>query len=180
MPVTKTTRMTIEADTGEIKETHTQQFNVIPSSDEPEYVKLYVRAWCDFKGIDSLRPSDRTVLVRLFNVMTYAKARSVVDEHGNVHDEGWGQIIYTNAELKRSIARETGLQYATVNTAFTHLKKAGVLRRVGTGTYQVNPELVGKGKWSEIKKLRATFNVIGEDAGTVEVEAETGHDEETE
>lgn len=173
MPTTTIDRETIvESATGEVREIRTQQFNVIPSSDEPQYVKLYVRAWCEFKGLEKLRPSDKDVLIRLLSIMTYAKMQNVIDEDGNVHDRGWGQLVYTNSELKRSIAAELGVKETTVNNALSHLTKAEVIRRVGLGTYQVNPQLVGKGSWPDIKKLRATFIVAGPNAGKVEVETE--------
>lgn len=171
MPISTIQRETVVSEeTGEVKEVTTQEFNVIPSSDEPQYVKLYVRAWCEFKGLEHLKPSDKNVLTRLLSVMTYAKARQVEDEHGNVLEEGWGQLIYVNAALKRSVAGELNVKPATVSNALSHLVKYGILRRVDYGCYQVNPQLVGKGQWSEIKRLRATFVVAGPNAGTVEVE----------
>lgn len=145
----------IDSETGEVLKVIETQTNVIPSTDEPKFVKLYIDAWCDFKGLDGLSPADKDVLFKLLPVMTYARE---------------GQIIYTNAELKRRIADDLSLQTSTITNSISRLNKFGVLKRVGMGTYQVNPELVGKGNWADIKRLRATFHVIGPDAGHVEVQ----------
>lgn len=135
----------------------TTTYNVIPASTEPDYVKLYIGAWCEFKGVSGLRPTDKDVLVRLMRVMSYARD---------------GQIIYVNASLKRDIAADLDVSLSAINMAITRLTKTVVLKRIDTAKYQVNPELVGRGNWADIRRLRATFDVIGPDAGRVTVEME--------
>lgn len=145
----------IDRETGELVGEKIVQTQVIRATDEPDYVKLYVRAWCAFKGLDRLRDSDKDVLLNLLPVMTYAEQ---------------GQIIYTNSTLRKTIAEK--LELKTIDNALTRLVKSGVLKRVARGTFAVNPELVGKGTWHDIKQLKATFNVIGTGAGTVTVETD--------
>lgn len=152
--IAETTRV-VDSSTGEVVREVVHSTQVIPAKDEPDYVKLYVRAWCEFKGLEGLRESDKDVFVQLLPVMTYAKDN---------------QIIYTNSALRREIARRVGIK--TIDNALTRLVHAGVLKRVARGTFSVNPELVGKGSWGDIKTFRATFNVLGPDAGTVTVNQE--------
>lgn len=148
--------MTIDRETGEVVSERTVTYDVMPASDEPDYVKLYVRAWVVFKGMHGINPTDSDVLAALLQYMSYAQN---------------GQIVYTSAAMKRVITEQLHCSMGAVNNALTRLAKHGVLKRVDRGAYQVNPELVGKGPWADIKRLRATFSVIGPDAGTVSVEA---------
>lgn len=113
--------------------------------DEPDYVKLYIDAWCAFKQVKSINTS---FLYQLLPSTTYA---------------GEGQYIFVNAALKRDIGQRLNWSAKTaVNRAsgeLTKLCSAGVLRKVENGKYQVNPELIGKGSWRDVRKLRATFNL---------------------
>lgn len=149
-----TIERTVDAETGELL---THKVTTRESEPEPDYVKLYVRAWCDFKDIKGI---NTTFLVHLLPYMTYAKQ---------------GQVIFLAPLLKRQIADELGWASSDAlnrcNKELKKLVKAGIMMHVGTNAYAVNPELVGRGSWADIKSLRATFNVIGPQAGTVEVEA---------
>ena len=114
-------------------------------SEEPDYVKLYIKAWCEFKEIKGI---NTAFLYQLLPSMTYA-------QHG--------QIIYTNSAMKKNIAKclkwseKTACQRASLE--IRKLCDAGILRKIQNGEYQVNPELIGKGEWKHIKLLRATFNL---------------------
>lgn len=145
----------VSEETGDIRREVQHTTEVIPASDEPDYVKLYIRAWCDFKGLDGLRPSDRDVLRYLLPYMGFAND---------------GQLIFVNASMKRLIAERTGLNTRSVSNSLYRLAGCGVLRHVSTGAFAVNPELIGKGSWRDIKQLKATFYVTGPKAGTVEPE----------
>jgi len=45
------------------------------------------------------------------------------------------------------------------------------VKRVGYGTYQANPSMFGRGEWTDIKSIRATFDF---NTQTVEAEIKTG------
>lgn len=114
-------------------------------ADEPKYIKLYLNAWCDFKEIKGI---NIAFLYYLLPAMTYAS------EH---------QTIYTNSAMKKNIAKNLGWSEKTAtqraSLEIRKLCKAGVLKKIQNGEYQVNPELIGKGDWKDIRKLRATFNL---------------------
>lgn len=113
--------------------------------DEPAFIKLYLDCVCAFKGISgTLNP----ILLELLKHMSYANTEEL---------EG-GQIIYLNAALKRSISEKTGKTVKRIEQALTNFVKTGILRRIDTGTYQVNAELFGKGDWKDIKNIRATID----------------------
>ena len=129
-------------ESGELKRISKEQTY---KTEEPDYVKLYIEAWCVFKEIKGI---NNTLLYEILPYMSYAKN---------------GQRIFLNSALKREIAEKLGWSDKTALARFgneiTKLCKAQILKRTGTSTYAVNPELIGKGHWSEIKALRATFNL---------------------
>ena len=45
-----------------------------------------------------------------------------------------------------------------INKHITALKKADILRPIARAVYAVNPFIIGRGKWSDIKELRAQFD----------------------
>jgi len=129
---------------------------------EPHYIKLYIDCLCDFKGISkSLNP----ILLGFVKRMSYAASDK---------DYG-GQILYLNAAFKKAVAAECGVSLKRVDQAITHFVKSGIFARVATATYQVNPEMFGRGQWKDIKNIRATFDF---GAGTVETEILRGDDSE--
>lgn len=136
------TNVVIDKDTGEVLSTEERYIN---KSAEPDYVKLYIDAWCAFKAVKGV---NINFLYKLLPLMTYAND---------------GQYIGATTFFRKMIAEELGWsEKSALNRFAQEIKKlcnAGVLKRVSSQTYQVNPELIGKGEWKDIKKLRATFNL---------------------
>lgn len=134
-------RTVLDTDTGEILE----QEIVYRRTPEPDFIKLYLDCVATFTGISkSLNP----ILFELLKHMSYA---SVYDIHG-------GQIIYLNAALKQQIAAVNNVTVKRVEQALTNFVKNDILKRVATGTYQVNPNIFGRGNWKDIKNIRSTFD----------------------
>ena len=73
------------------------------------------------------------------------------------------QLIILNSFVKEEIAAKLGWSMKTFQQRFARelnkLVRAGIIKKYKTSTYQVNPELIGKGDWKDIRKLRATFNL---------------------
>lgn len=112
---------------------------------EPPFVKLYLDCLLTFKDLSkSLNP----ILAELLKYMSYA---NLIDSHG-------GQMIYLNAEIKRLVAEAVGVTVKRVEQAITDFVKAGVFRRVATGSYQVSAKLFGRGDWKDISNIRALFD----------------------
>lgn len=134
----------INAESGELLNTEATQINT-RIDDEPDYVKFYIRAWCDFKNIKGI---NTNFLYQLLPFMTFAEKR---------------QIISVGPFLKKEIAAELGWSEKTslnrVAKEFKKLCNAGVLKQLDTCSFQVNPELIGRGSWKDIKRLRATFDL---------------------
>lgn len=143
-------KVVVDHTTGEIiREEFVHKHDV-----EPDFIKLYVDCLCDFKGISkSLNP----ILLGLIKHMSYA----------SVKDTTGGQILYLNAALKRNVAENCEVSVKRVEQAITDFVRSGIFARIATATYQVNPEMFGKGTWKDIKNIRAKFDFK---EGTVEAE----------
>lgn len=117
--------------TGEVKETTVvKQFR----GDEPNYVKLYLK---DISYLYDLPATAGNLLYELLNYVTYGT-----------------QMIVLNSTVKKMIAASTGIAMQTLNNRLQDLVNKGVLDRVDTGTFTLNPYLFGKGDWKTIRDLR--------------------------
>jgi hypothetical protein len=128
----------VDMETGEIKQEEKVTQARLPK--EPDFVKLYLNTILTFKEVSTkLNP----VLLSFLRHMSYA------------HDN---QVIYVNAHMKQEIADENNLKIDRINQALKEFVKANIFRRIGRGTYQVNPHIFGKGEWKDIQRIRAFFD----------------------
>ena len=115
------------------------------TQDEPDFVKLYIDCVFTVKGV---KKGFNPIFVAFLEYMSYS----------DVNGDFGGQLIFVNKAMKAAIAKKVGLSIVSVNNAITDFVKKGLFKRVDVGTYQVNPNIVGRGKWSDIKNIRATFD----------------------
>lgn len=110
---------------------------IIPKTDEPPFVKLYLDTVLLTKNVSI---SKCPILNELLKLQPYA-------------DE---QIPYfaINKPIKLLISKNTNLGIKAIEKAITEFVKSGILIRVLNGLYQVNPQYFGKGNWSDVKKIR--------------------------
>jgi len=114
-------------------------------SKEPDYIKLYLDCLCAFKGLNkALSP----VLIAFCHFMTWADSKHK------------SQIIFMNAYIKEQVCEMTGLKIDRINKALKDIVNADVFTKIEgkRGVYNVNPWIIGKGDWNDIKELRANFN----------------------
>ncbi len=126
--------------TGEIL--HDVKYSVTAVNNEEDYIKVYryLNTVFAFKGIEKkLIPT----LMEICNYMSFADK---------------GQQVILIKSIKEQISEALGIGLPEVNKHITALKKADVLRPMARGVYAVNPFIVGRGKWSDIKELRAQFD----------------------
>lgn len=150
------TEVITDRETGEAISSKT----VYKTQSEPEYVKLYLDCVFAVKGV---RKGLNPIFVEFLEYMSYA----------DTDDEFGGQIIFVNKALKMRIAKRLGLTIYSIDKALSEFVKSGLFKRVAVGTYQVNPSVVGKGDWKDIKNIKATF-----DFGAKEIVADIVHAEE--
>lgn len=112
---------------------------------EPQYVKLYTDCISTVKGLkNGLNP----IFLAFLPFMRRA----------DIKGQCGGQIIFVNKGMKKAVAEKVGLSLDSVNRAITDFVKKGLFKRVAVATYQVNPNIIGKGEWNDIKNIRASFN----------------------
>lgn len=128
-------------DEGEVISSKT----VYKTQTEPEYVKLYIDCVLTVKG---LRKGLNPIFLAFLPYMSYA----------DINGQGGGQVIFVNKAMKDIIAKKLNLGIDSINKALSEFTKAGLFKRLTVGTYQVNPNIVGKGEWKDIKNIRASFD----------------------
>jgi hypothetical protein len=136
---------TVSEVNGEEIEKVTEETKTIALSAEPPFVKLYLDTVLSIKNLSkSLSP----ILIGFLKFMSYASS-----------SEGdGGQVIYTNAAMKREIAAKAGVSMKRIDQALSDFVKGGVFRRIDLGTYQVNANLFGRGEWKDIKNIRTKID----------------------
>ena len=138
---------TIIADqtTGEVISQNKKQITSSKLPDEPPFVKLYLDCLCKFKD---MQISFNPILIEFLKNASYA----------DIDSDNGGQVIYMNKMLKENIAKKCNVSLKRVEQAITEFVKKGIMRRIGVGTYQFNPNLFGFGRWSDIYNIRAIFD----------------------
>lgn len=118
---------------------------------EPDYIKVYkyVNTLFAFKGIkQTLTP----FIIEISNHMTYARE---------------GQIVNLNRTTKAMIASNLGVSEKRINQVITELKSYDILRKIQNGVYSVNPYIVARGSWADVRKLQTHFDFMTGDMTTV-------------
>jgi hypothetical protein len=127
-------------DTGEV--VSDTRYSVTAIDDEDDYVKVYhyLNTVFAFKGIEKkLIPT----LIEICSYMSYADK---------------GQQVILVKQVKEQISEALGIGIPEIDKHIRALKRADILRPIGRSVYAVNPFIVGRGKWSDIKELRAQFD----------------------
>jgi hypothetical protein len=137
--VSKEVQETVTNDDGEkLFQKHIQESYV---SKEPDYVKVYLD---NILLINNLPSGIQKTLNVLLKRMAY------------------DNIVVLNAYIKKQMAQELGFSTVqSLNNNINKLVKEGIMNRKGTGTYEMNPFLFGRGSWENIKQIR--FEVVFEE-----------------
>lgn len=143
----------------EIEATTKIRKTAIVKSDEPPYAKLYFDHLLEFKGGVK---SASTLLLNFCEIMSYGSDPDGIDAN----------IVYVNSTFIKNYIKRN---HCTRDTYYKQLKSlidANIIHRIDRGTFQVNPNLVGKGDWVKngIKRLRATFDYVTGEV-TTDIEA---------
>lgn len=104
--------------------------------DEPAYVKMYIE---DLGRILGLQDGHRQILVLIA---------------GSVDYEG---IVSLAIGRKARIAATLGCSVKSVDNAIGEFVKQGIVKRIGRGEYELDPNLFAKGAWRDIKERRQGF-----------------------
>ncbi len=122
----------INHETGEI--TNERSTKKVRSQPEPAFFKVYLE---EVETILKL-PKDSHKL--LFEMAKEMKYDGIINVNGYLKDQWMKSLGYTNKQ--------------SINNAISKLTKKDALKRLGVGCYQINPNIIAKGSWEEIKVCR--------------------------
>lgn len=166
----KQTTIQEDAD-GNIKTSSVEKVTNIQRNDEPDYIKLYTKMWCEFNGIPI---AYRELFLQLVTRMTYC----------NSADLGNSQLVNTGKPWSTSIMRALNWKDRMYQKGLKALCECEAIKKVGRGVYQINPRYAGRGEWKYnprlerggIEDLVATFNFREGTINTKIVWADDGDD----
>lgn len=115
---------------------------------EPDYVKLYLNTMMSFQGIDNI---STDLLISLCNHLS--------NNYSNSEKE---PLVFRNDSYNKiMMANELGVGLPMIKKHIKKLVDAGILIKTNMRSiYYVNPWLLARGKWSNIKKLQMHFDIV--------------------
>lgn len=128
------TQTTIDAN-GNVSSTTKETTNKIERIEEPDYIKLYTKMWCEFNNIPM---AYRELFLQLALRMSYCKYTP---------DGIGGQLVNTGGSRKREIMDALGWKERMYQRGLQELCKCNAIRKTGRGEYQINPQYAGRGEW---------------------------------
>jgi len=149
MALYEETKEVIDYETGEVKQT--MKLKSIKHETEPNYIKLYLSDICKLNDIPK---TGNDVLNELILLVNYENE------------------IVLSAGIKNRICKKIEIKKGSLDNNISKLTKQQILKRVDRGIYMLNPNLFGKGKWQDIKKLRITWEYSGKGREQVKLETE--------
>lgn len=160
--ITRETNATVlNLDTGEIVREIREHTGYVGR--EPDYIKIYTDCMLVFNNMDvALSP----FIVAFGRHMTYA----------NGGNPDFRCTVRTDEMVRKDVAEYCGVSDARVKQAIKALVDAEVFipieinGRKKRGIYFVNPWVVGKGEWKDIKALRGQFEFVTGQAGVLAIE----------
>lgn len=113
--------------------------------DEPSYFKAYMK---DLMKVLKISDSNYIVLMSLLSRMDY-------NNQVNIYPL-----------LRKDIAEEVGFkQVGSLNNSISALCRVGILKKLQTGSYLINPNYFARGSWEDIKKIQSTITY--DDSGRI-------------
>lgn len=139
------TNTIVDGSTGEILavEEHKQTGTKTIRSAEPSYIKLYID---DILYMASIPKAYTPLVYELAKRASYA-------------NEEEGMCVALTGFIRQKICEKCGWKDTRIiNNYLSKLIKGNIIKRLGTGTYQLNPHLFGRGEWKDIEKIRMTWD----------------------
>lgn len=134
-------REQVDTQTGEVVQMEISTDTRTIHKTEPPYIKLYIE---DMLYTKDMPKSLSGLTYSLLKRARYAKEGLRVD---------------VSTYVKHEILAECGYEkLQSLTNALGKLCKGNIIRRLGSGTYQLNPYLFGRGEWKDIDNIRATWD----------------------
>lgn len=114
---------------------------------EPDYIKIYLNTMMAFQGVEGISAEFMLALCNCID--------------GYVNSEKTPMIFRNDLYNKNKIANTVGVSTSMVAKQIKKLADAGILIKSGMRSiYYVNPFLIARGKWQNIKKLQLHFDIV--------------------
>jgi hypothetical protein len=148
-------------DQGNLVKTSSKDTLTVKSyQQEPDYIKIYTRMWCEYNEIPV---KWRPLFLALVTRMTYCN----MPDNPTVNHGETGQLVWTGEPFATAICKECGWnQKQSLYNGLKALCKCGAIRLYRKSCYQINPQYAGRGSWrydpkkaqGGVENLTATFN----------------------
>lgn len=139
---------------------------------EPDYIKIYTKMWCEFKGVP-----EKYIQLFLSLAMNMTYCNSTDLPHSQLVNTGkpWSDLYMKACGWKTKDPYLKGLKA---------LCKCNAIKHISRGVYQINPSFAGRGSWKYnprddqggVKDLVAQFNFRTNEVETKIVWADDGED----
>lgn len=158
------THTEVDTDTGEIKRVlaENESFN---KEIEPPYVKIYTDCQLVFNNLNAaLSP----YIIAFGRHMTYA----------NFNNPHFRCTVRTDEITRKDVAKVVGVSDRQVQNAIKELVNSEVFIPIEfdgkrkRGLYFVNPWVMAKGEWKDIKELRAGYEFVSGATSVVKINSE--------
>ena len=171
---TKVETQTYEDAEGNVTTTTRETSIAIQRNQEPDYIKLYTKMWCEFNCIPA---KWQQLFLELAVRMNYTNSNDL--EHS--------QIVIVYGSVSDDITKACGWSdKSTMRKGLKALCDCNAIRKMRRAEYQINPNFAGRGEWKYNSKLArggvedlvATFNFKKGTVSTSIVWADDGMDTE--
>ncbi len=153
------TETKIDPNTGQATEIEQIKERKVKVEQEPSFIKLYLQDICKLNDIPK---TGSKLLNELLKYTSY------------------DNMILIPTYVKEKISTDLNMNIGTVSNSLSKLTKNGILKREGKGAYRLNPYMFGKGKWTDIKEIRAEWKYGKEGRILTNVEIENEIDKDLE
>lgn len=139
----------VDETTGEIKTTETKATKRVKVDQEPDFIKLYVfsSTLLNFqKALRGIKERDAQVLYGMLKTMQYDNT-IVLDKEGIC-------LIAQQADVCEKTVTRMRDTFIKIQVLFNYTLPDGTISKT---RFIVNPHLFGRGKWQDIKEMRALF-----------------------
>lgn len=156
---------------GNITTSTTEKTSSIEHNNEPDYIKLYTKMWCEFNQIPDVY---RNLFIELVSRMSYCNASDLENS----------QLVNTGKPWSDAIMKTLGWKSAMYFRGLKALSECGAIKKVARSVYQINPSYAGKGEWKYnprlnrggVEDLIATFSFKNGQVQTDIIWADDGTD----
>lgn len=170
--IKKTMHTEVNLDTGEMARIYTDECIGVTET-EPDYIKIYIGTQLCLNNLD---PSLAPYIIAFGPHMTYA------------NDSQYQHMIRTDIMCREDVAGRLGVSIRRVEQIIKTLVENGIFipikyveeangvvkEKTRRGIYFVNPWVVAKGSWKDIKKLQQSIDFVkGESSYLISDEAGT-------